>query len=113
MADVQPAADPAEQRARVHAERLYTDIAVAYNISCERCPIGTARAMIRVALPYSIKQLSEWLSRGGMSQGAPPPMLAGQLVWPLNILSGASAQLNVFSQRVVSCDLGRARELPL
>ena len=45
---------------------------MAYFTNYERYPVGTAHAMGRVALPYSLKQLGDWLSRGGMALGAPP-----------------------------------------
>ncbi len=62
-----------DQRTRERAHNLYSDIAVAYGNNPGRWAStkGAVRAVDRVALPYSLKQLSEWLSGGGLAQGAP------------------------------------------
>ena len=63
-----------EQRPRARAHKLYDDIAAAYGSNPKHWASadGATRAVERAALPYSLKQLSEWLSRGGMALGAPP-----------------------------------------
>ena len=65
-------ADLTEQHARHDAAKLYGQIARGYGCSPMRWASmnGAAHALSRVALPYSNKQLSEWLSRGGMALGA-------------------------------------------
>ena len=62
-----------EERPRARAHKLYNVIAEAYGSAPKRWASadGAARAVDRVALPYSLKQLSEWLSRGGMALSAP------------------------------------------
>ena len=75
LADLpQPAADLVEQRTRAQADDLFNYIANAYGTGPKRWASrnGAARAVDRVALPYSLKQLSELLSCGGMTLGAPP-----------------------------------------
>ena len=68
-------ADPAQQAARAHALALYENIASTYGQDPKRWASteGTAHAVGRVALPYSLEQLSDWLARGGMALGAPAP----------------------------------------
>ena len=72
---MQLAADPAERRARQNALLLYTDIAVHYGNDPQRWASlkSTMLAVGRLALPTSLKQLSGWLARGGLAQGAPSP----------------------------------------
>ena len=63
------------QTARMHALALYMDLLRSYS----RCPKrwasaeGTVHAVGRWALPYCLKELRGWLSRGGMALGASPP----------------------------------------
>ena len=59
----------------MEALELFPDIGKAYACSTERWAAKAANAemMRRVALPYSLKQLSEWLARGGVALGAAPP----------------------------------------
>ena len=74
LADInQPAADPAEQVARATALVLYNYITIAYSRDAGRWASkeGVASAMDRTVLPYSIKQMRDWLSRGGIALGAP------------------------------------------
>ena len=54
---------------------IYKDMAESYSKDPERWAFmeGTGCAVARVALPYSLKQLSIWLSCGGMALGAHPP----------------------------------------
>ena len=52
---------------------LYNDIAIAYFTNYKRYPIGKAHAMGRMALPYSLELLGDWLSLGGTALGTPPP----------------------------------------
>ena len=61
------------QSARARAQKLFTFIATAYGADPKRWAStnGAAHVVNRVALPYSLKQLNEWLSRGGMALGAP------------------------------------------
>ena len=70
-------ADPAQQHARHDAAKLYGDIARGYGCNPKGWASmnGAAHALSRVALPYSLKRLSEWLSRGGMALGAPCVLL--------------------------------------
>lgn len=72
---LQLAADPAEQLARARALLLYTDIGLAYGQDAQRWASikDVASIMARVVLPYALKQLSDWLSSGGMALGAPLP----------------------------------------
>ena len=66
-------ADPVVQSARAQAQELYKTIAASYGAEPERWASanGAADAVGRVAVPYSLKQLNGWLSRGGMALGAP------------------------------------------
>ena len=60
------------QPARRRALMLVTHLMVAYARVRPRCAYATRtlHAVIQVALPYSLGQLSNWLARGGMALGA-------------------------------------------
>ena len=72
---LQLAADPAGKGERDLALELYGDIARAYARNPGRWAFtnGVPNAVGRVTVAYSLKQLSRWLSRGGMALGAPAP----------------------------------------
>ena len=54
---------------------LFEQIASAYGNDPARWASanGAQHPVVRAALPYSLKQLSDWLARGGLAQGTPPP----------------------------------------
>ena len=62
------------QLARPAALYLYHNMAVRFGQSSFLWmdTEGMADVLGRLALPYSLRQLSGWLSRGGMALGAPP-----------------------------------------
>ena len=55
----------------MNLQSIYHDIAVAHGTDPERWASTSGTALVRVALPYSLKQLNKWLSGGGMALGAP------------------------------------------
>ena len=60
----------------MHAQRLFADMAGAFIREPARwaSTTGAPSAVVRVALPYSLKQLSDWLACGGLALGAPAPV---------------------------------------
>lgn len=66
------------QLARKRALSLFMRLEEAYDSDPERWAStkGTVDAVARVAMTYSLKQLSMWLARGSMAQGSLPPMTA-------------------------------------
>ena len=60
------------QPARARALALVAHLTVAYARAPQRSAYakGTLHAVGRVALTYSLGQLSDWLARGGMALGA-------------------------------------------
>ena len=67
-------ADPAERLAREEAWLLFNHVATEFGNDPAHWALadGAPHAVVRVALPYSLRQLSDWLAHGGMAQGAPP-----------------------------------------
>ena len=63
------------QQPRMQAMLLFMDLVTFHGDNMERWPAlsSTLNVEARAALPYSLRQLSEWLARGGMAQGAPAP----------------------------------------
>ena len=59
----------------MHALSLCMDLAMTYGDDPERWASarGTVIAVSGMALPYCLKQVSNWLARGGMALGAPAP----------------------------------------
>ena len=64
------------QKARASATSLYMDLVTTYCANPERWASAkhTVLAVGRLALPYCVKQLNDWLARGGMALGAHPPL---------------------------------------
>ena len=64
------------QLARAHAIALYMDLVMTYCHNPERWAAAksTVLAAGRLALPYCLKELRGWVSRGGMALGAHPPL---------------------------------------
>ena len=93
---VLPAADPAMQLARVPALALYLDMVRSYSSYPERLAStkGIVLAVGRLALPYCLKELSDWLSRGGMALGASPPCAcAARCAWVQSSRRGPASAL--------------------
>ena len=94
----------------MHAKKLFTDVAVAYNINCERYPVGTAHAMIRVALPYSLKGAERLAVARRDGAGCPPTNACRATGLGLNRLLRHVGSVYV-SQRGVSCDLNTCKRV--
>ena len=54
------------------AHGLYNNMATAFGNDPKRWASTAPAHVLRTMVAYSLRQLSEWLSSGGMALGAPP-----------------------------------------